>query len=135
MPQSFTIAISDDQLDDLRRRLRDVRLGPPPANEPWQSGVDYSFLGEMIDYWAHRFDWRERERWLNSFPHYLAYVIGMLFVRASHRADRVYRAMQCRGFSGRFYSLAEFSASPANWIFLCAMTGAAAGIIGLEWIY
>lgn len=65
----------------------------------------------------------------------LAYVIGMLFVRASHRADRVYRAMQCRGFSGRFYSLAEFSASPANWIFLCAMTGAAAGIIGLEWIY
>lgn len=65
----------------------------------------------------------------------LAYVIGMLFVRASHRADRVYRAMQCRGFSGRFYSLAEFSASPANWIFLCAMTAAAAGIICLEWIY
>ncbi len=65
----------------------------------------------------------------------LAYVIGMLFVRASHRADRVYRAMQCRGFSGRFYSLAEFSASPANWIFLCAMSAAAAGIICLEWIY
>lgn len=65
----------------------------------------------------------------------LAYVIGMLFVRASHRADRVYRAMRCRGFSGRFYSLAEFPASPANWIFLGAVTVAVAGIICLEWIY
>jgi cobalt/nickel transport system permease protein len=63
-----------------------------------------------------------------------AYVIGMLFVRASRRADRVYRAMRCRGFSGRFYSLAEYQASVANWIFLGAVTVAAAGIICLEWI-
>ncbi len=64
-----------------------------------------------------------------------AYVIGMLFVRASNRADRVYRAMQCRGFTGRFYSLAEFPASFANWIFLGAVTVAVAGIICLEWIF
>lgn len=38
-----------------------------------------------------------------------AYLIGMLFVRAAARAERVHQAMRCRGFSGRFYSLSEFS--------------------------
>ena len=38
-----------------------------------------------------------------------AYLVGMLLVRSSDRAERVYRAMICRGFNGRFYSLREFS--------------------------
>ena len=32
-----------------------------------------------------------------------AYFVAMLFVRAASRADRVYRAMRCRGFNGRLY--------------------------------
>jgi cobalt/nickel transport system permease protein len=39
-----------------------------------------------------------------------AYLVGMLFVRAARRADRVYQAMRCRGFDGRFHSLAHFAA-------------------------
>jgi cobalt/nickel transport system permease protein len=38
-----------------------------------------------------------------------AYMIGMLFVRAISRAQRVHQAMLCRGFHGRFYCLREFS--------------------------
>jgi len=34
-----------------------------------------------------------------------AYIVGMLFVRATERAERVYFAMKCRGFNGCFYSL------------------------------
>jgi cobalt/nickel transport system permease protein len=37
-----------------------------------------------------------------------AYLVGMLFVRASERARRVHWAMVCRGFSGRFTSLRNF---------------------------
>ncbi len=47
-----------------------------------------------------------------------AYMIGMIFVKASARADRVYRAMRCRGFTGCFYTLAEFPTSGKNWLFL-----------------
>jgi cobalt/nickel transport system permease protein len=43
-----------------------------------------------------------------------AYLVGMLLVRSSERADRVYSAMQCRGFRGRFYSLSEFSLKPVD---------------------
>ncbi len=42
-----------------------------------------------------------------------AYLVGMLFVRASERAERVHSAMKCRGFNGRFYSLAEYP--PTRW--------------------
>ncbi len=63
-----------------------------------------------------------------------AYLIGMLFVRASSRADRVYQAMICRGFRGKFYSLQEFAFTRQDviWTFvlLCALI-----IIGyFEWI-
>lgn len=35
----------------------------------------------------------------------IAYLAGMLFVRAAWRASRVYNAMRCRGFNGRFHTL------------------------------
>ncbi|MFP4158951.1 MAG: cobalt ECF transporter T component CbiQ [Desulfobacterales bacterium] len=63
-----------------------------------------------------------------------AYIIGMLFVRASARAERVYGAMKCRGFTGKFYSLAQFRASLKNYVFTCLITIAAAGIIVLEYL-
>jgi cobalt/nickel transport system permease protein len=61
-----------------------------------------------------------------------AYLIGMLFIRASIRADRVFKAMLCRGFQGRFYSLYQWDPSPNNWIFAVAMASIGALLITLE---
>lgn len=44
-----------------------------------------------------------------------AYLVGMLLVRSSERAERVYDAMQCRGFKGKFYSLSQFSLKPIDY--------------------
>ncbi len=38
-----------------------------------------------------------------------AYLVGMLLVRSYDRAERIRRAMLCRGFNGRYYDLTEFS--------------------------
>ena len=38
-----------------------------------------------------------------------AYLLGMLLVKSHDRAERVYAAMLCRGFRGRFYDLSNFS--------------------------
>ena len=62
-----------------------------------------------------------------------AYLLGMLFVRASARADRVYQAMKCRGFRGKFYTLVEYSAHPRNAIFMVLMTLFATALVLLEW--
>ncbi len=62
-----------------------------------------------------------------------AYLLGMLFVRATNRAERVFRAMQCRGFNGRYYCLSEFPVHSANWVFAAIMTILAVGLVIWEW--
>lgn len=64
-----------------------------------------------------------------------AYLVGMLFVRACERADRVYMAMLCRGFSGKFYCLHEFTHSRRDIIWLALTVTIVLGIEALEWIY
>lgn len=64
-----------------------------------------------------------------------AYMIGMIFVKASARADRVYRAMLCRGFDGCFYTLSEFPSSSRNWFFLVMMIFLSAFILLLEFYF
>jgi cobalt/nickel transport system permease protein len=45
---------------------------------------------------------------LHTYRSY-ACLVGMVLVRSSDRAERVYRAMLCRGFNGTFHSLTDFS--------------------------
>ena len=63
-----------------------------------------------------------------------AYLMGMLFVRSSDRAERVDRAMRCRGFRGRFYCLREFSLDLPDWIWIGVMTITITGLGALEWL-
>ena len=51
----------------------------------------------------------------------LAYLVGMLLVRSFDRSERVYQAMICRGFQGRFWVLDHFSLKAGDVIFLTAM--------------
>ena len=61
-----------------------------------------------------------------------AYVIGMLLIKASERADRVYNAMRCRGFKGKYYSLSSFKADAKSWVFVTTIFGLTTGIIFME---
>jgi cobalt/nickel transport system permease protein len=63
-----------------------------------------------------------------------AYLIGMLFVRASERAARVHQAMLCRGFKGKFYCLREFSFSRLDFIWSAFMAIAVIGLVIVEWV-
>lgn len=62
-----------------------------------------------------------------------AYLIGMLFLRAADRAQRVHRAMLCRGFQGKFYSLKMFHATRQDWIKAGVMAAMMIGLLCLEW--
>ncbi len=68
---------------------------------------------------------------IHSYKTY-AYLIGMLFVRASVRGERVYQAMKCRGFKGKFYTLDNFEPSHKDRIFACLMAFLLFGLIMLE---
>jgi len=62
-----------------------------------------------------------------------AYLAGMLFVRASMRAQRVYQAMLCRGFRGRYIPLQAFKAGKQNPIFVGITLSALVILLYLEW--
>lgn len=69
---------------------------------------------------------------LHSYRTY-AYLVGMLFVRASERARRVHGAMICRGFSGKFVSLRDFPPYPGNTYFCVFIAFSLMLLITLEW--
>ncbi|BBD08027.1 cobalt ECF transporter T component CbiQ [Desulfovibrio ferrophilus] len=58
----------------------------------------------------------------------LAYLAGMVLVRGLDRSERVYNAMLCRAFTGRFRSLNGLSATGADAAFLILILAASAAI-------
>ncbi len=64
-----------------------------------------------------------------------AYLAGMLFVRASLRAQRVHKAMLCRGFNGKFHTLDVYPPNRLNFIFLTAMVCMSMGLFIGEQIW
>ena len=68
---------------------------------------------------------------LHTYQTY-AYLCGMLFVRASARAQRVYSAMKCRGFSGRFHCLHEFELTRTDTAWTIISLTAVTGLVIME---
>ncbi len=68
---------------------------------------------------------------IHSYRTY-AYLAGMLFVRASRRATRVYDAMRCRGFNGKFHTLDTFSTGVGNHLFLTLVSMTGLGLVIAE---
>jgi cobalt/nickel transport system permease protein len=63
-----------------------------------------------------------------------AYLVGMLLVKSYDRADRIHRAMLCRGFNGTYYTLSQFSIKTGDVLYLLFMLTAISGLIVLQWI-
>jgi cobalt/nickel transport system permease protein len=70
---------------------------------------------------------------LHTYKTY-ASIVGMLLVRSSLRADRVYKAMLCRGFRRKFYCLHEFESGGREWVFAIILSGIILLLIYFEWM-
>ncbi len=64
-----------------------------------------------------------------------AYLVGLLFVRAYERGDRVYKAMLCRGFNGTFWLLHHFHLHGRDVAFGLGMGSIIMALAGIEWSY
>ena len=80
----FEIAVPDEVLDDLRRRLERTRLPDQLDGAGWDYGAELDYVTELIAYWRDDFDWREQERRLNAFDQYKT-VIGDLDIHFIHQ--------------------------------------------------
>ncbi|WP_241301045.1 epoxide hydrolase family protein [Burkholderia stabilis] len=105
----FNIAIPDHALEDLHRRLRDMRVPMLTPAGSWQQGIDGPWLRELTAYWADRFDWRAAERALNRLPQFVADAGGQRvhFIHRRGVGSRPYPLVVTHGWPG---SVFEFEA-------------------------
>jgi cobalt/nickel transport system permease protein len=61
-------------------------------------------------------------------------VMGSLLVRSHERAERVAQAMRCRGFDGRFRSLAEFRTTAGDIMLFAVSVVIAAALLVADWL-
>lgn len=101
--QPFSIQISRDTLDDLRRRLSDTRW-PDVENADSSTGIPIVYMQSLTKYWQSDFDWREQERELNSFPQFVADVDGhqIHFIHQRGNGSNPLPIIMTHGWPGSF---------------------------------
>ncbi len=63
----------------------------------------------------------------------MGYLLGMLLVRSLGRSERIVAAMKCRGFQGRFHTLAPHAMGPADVLVLAGGGVLLGAFLWLEW--
>jgi cobalt/nickel transport system permease protein len=62
-----------------------------------------------------------------------AYLVGMLLVRSYDRAERIHKAMLCRGFLGKYHTLSQFSITRVDVAYLSIMVSIILGMVLIQW--
>ena len=88
----FTLAIPQDQLDDLNRRLDAARWPEKEPVDDWSQGTPLAALQELVRYWRQDYDWRKCEARLNALGQFVTEIDGLdihfLHVRSKHEGAK-----------------------------------------------
>ena len=75
----FRIDMSDEALDDLRRRITATRWPGAELVADRSQGVQLATLRELARYWESDYDWRRCEARLNALPQFVTEIDGLDF--------------------------------------------------------
>ncbi|HEX8931508.1 MAG TPA: epoxide hydrolase N-terminal domain-containing protein, partial [Actinomycetota bacterium] len=73
----FRVEVADEDLRDLRERLRRTRWPEAETVGDWSQGVPLAYLRELCAHWADGYDWRAVEARLNAWPQAIVDVDGL----------------------------------------------------------
>src|SRR6478735_3379139 len=84
----FTVRFSDDELDDLSRRITATRWPERETVSDDSQGVPLALMQALARYWATEYDWRGCEARLNALPQFITENDGLdihfIHVRSRH---------------------------------------------------
>src|SRR5687767_3537272 len=84
----FHVEFTDDELDDLRRRIAATRWPEKETVADHSQGVPLATMQKLAHYWATEYDWRKVEARLNSLPNFITEIDGLdihfIHVRSKH---------------------------------------------------
>jgi epoxide hydrolase len=105
--EPFRIAATDEQIDDLKRRLRNTRWPERECVDDWTQGIPLGYVQELCTYWLDKYDWRAREAQLNRFPQFKTTIdgLGIHFIHARSPHPNAMPLVITHGWPG---SIVEF---------------------------
>src|SRR5436190_23814590 len=73
----FHVSFPDEQLTDLRRRVKATKWPERETVADDTQGVQLATMQALASYWASDYDWRKVEARLNSFPNFITNIDGL----------------------------------------------------------
>ncbi|MGI9591657.1 MAG: epoxide hydrolase family protein [Myxococcota bacterium] len=100
----FRIEVADDELEDLKRRLRATRWPEPETVEDDSQGIPLAYVQDVCSYWADGYDWRKREAALNELPQFSSAIDGcdVHFVHVRSPREDALPLLMTHGWPGSF---------------------------------
>jgi pimeloyl-ACP methyl ester carboxylesterase len=84
----FQVDISEEQIEDLRRRIEATRWPSKELVEDRSQGVQLAMMQKLARYWTTDYDWRKAEERLNALPQFTTEIDGVdihfIHVRSQH---------------------------------------------------
>jgi pimeloyl-ACP methyl ester carboxylesterase len=105
----FRIAIPEEDIEDLRRRLAQPRWPDEVSGAGWSRGVPADYLKKLAEYWRGGYDWRKHEARLNELPQFTTAVDGqnLHFVHVRSPEPGALPLMLIHGWPGSFVEFLE----------------------------
>ena len=105
----FNIDITEEQIDDLRRRIAATRWPSRELVDDRSQGVQLATLRELARYWTTDYDFRRLEARLNALPHSTTEIDGVeihiIHVRSAH--ENALPLIMTHGWPGSVIELLE----------------------------
>src|SRR6476659_8718526 len=86
----YRVDISQEKLDELRRRIAATRWPSKELVDDRSQGVQLEAIQELARYWTTEYDWRKAEAKLNALPQFTTEIDGIdihfIHVKSQHEA-------------------------------------------------
>jgi pimeloyl-ACP methyl ester carboxylesterase len=103
----FRSRISDEDLNDLRRRIQATRWPTRELVGDRSQGVQLAALKALATYWATEYDWRKAEARLNAYPQFVTTIDGVdiHFIHVKSRQPNAMPLIMTHGWPGSVIEL------------------------------
>jgi pimeloyl-ACP methyl ester carboxylesterase len=107
--RSFHVEISEEQIDDLRRRIAATRLPSKELVDDRSQGVQLATITELVRYWGTEYDFGRIESRLNALPQFTTEIDGVEihFIHVRSRHEDALPLIMTHGWPGSVIELLE----------------------------
>lgn len=103
--ETFTVQVSDAELEDLQYRLQHTRWTDDLDNGDWSYGANAAYIRSLVEHWHSVYDWRSREAMINALPHFRTEIDGnpIHFIHVRGKGDNPVPLMLNHGWPWSFW--------------------------------